>query len=276
MRTPVDNWRKHWRRRLTIMAINPVTLEALFSAYKLVSGLEQGPSELGVLRLLQNLVSNPQSMANLAPDEALQLSSTIGRMAINGDIDGSEGQFIDSLASGAVKTGPEAGDFQQGVNELWNNPQFRETFEKFQTERQEYQSMLEGAQRDGSISPQEAAALKSQAKETASAAEDMSETMMKIGMDQGQDGEGRTRGGRGGAKSWLQAIAQALGRIGDQLAQELTSAANKIGSGGNDPSAMADFQVKAMEFNMWMQTATNSLKALGDGITAPAQGARHG
>ena len=104
----------------------------------------------------------------------------------------------------------------------------------------------------------------------------MAETMMKIGMESGQDGEGRARGARGGAKSWLQAIAQALGKIGDRLADELVSAANKIGSGGNDPSAMADFQVKAMEFNMWMQTATNSLKALGDGITAPAQGARHG
>jgi thymidine phosphorylase len=90
------------------------------------------------------------------------------------------------------------------------------------------------------------------------------------GIDSAHDTEGKPRGGRS-AKSWLQALAQVLGKVADQKAAELQQAADAIGGGGNDPSKMIQFQVLSQEFSLMMQTFTGAVKALAEGITAPAQ-----
>jgi len=97
----------------------------------------------------------------------------------------------------------------------------------------------------------------------------LEDALARMGLDNEHDSEGRPRGGRSG-KSWLQALASVLGKIADQKAQELQQAADGIGSGGNDPSKMIDFQVLSQEFSLMMQTFTGAVKALGEGITAPA------
>src|ERR1044072_6745804 len=79
------------------------------------------------------------------------------------------------------------------------------------------------------------------------------------GIESGHDSEGKPRGGRS-AKSWLQALAQVLGKGADQKAQELQQAADAIGGGGNDPSKMIDFQVLSQEFSLMMQTFTGAVK----------------
>lgn len=90
------------------------------------------------------------------------------------------------------------------------------------------------------------------------------------GIDSEHDAEGKPKGGRSG-KSWLQALAQVLGKVADQKAQELQQAADAIGGGGNDPSKMIDFQVLSQEFSLMMQTFTGAVKSLAEGISAPAQ-----
>jgi hypothetical protein len=103
-----------------------------------------------------------------------------------------------------------------------------------------------------------------------SAAKDLCDMISRMGLEEGQDSNGRPRGSRSGG-SWLQAIAKVLGQIADQKANELQAAADAIGGGGNNPSALTDFQVKAQEFSLLMNTITGALKSLGEGISAPAQ-----
>jgi hypothetical protein len=102
-----------------------------------------------------------------------------------------------------------------------------------------------------------------------SAADDLCSSIARLGIEQGSDSQGRPRGSRSGG-SWLQAIAQVLGQIADQKAGELQQAADAISGGGNNPSALTNFQVKAQEFSLLMNTITGALKSLGEGISAPA------
>jgi hypothetical protein len=124
--------------------------------------------------------------------------------------------------------------------------------------------------RSGGVDAAGVRQLQDAASRCTSAANDLCETISRLGLEQGQDGSGRPRGSRSGG-SWLQAIAKVLGQIADQKANELQAAADAIGGGGNNPSALTDFQVKAQEFSLLMNTITGALKAIGEGITVPAQ-----
>lgn len=90
------------------------------------------------------------------------------------------------------------------------------------------------------------------------------------------DEDGQKCGGKkgGGAKSWLQAIAQAMGKIADQKARELEQLSNDIGNGNNDPSQMLKFQTLAAEFQQMMSTFTGVIKSIAEGISAPPNAAK--
>ncbi len=123
----------------------------------------------------------------------------------------------------------------------------------------------------GGISPSTGRDLANQAARIQTLTRDLVDGLARMGLDNDCcDGAEGSRGSRGG-KSWLQAIAAVLGKIADQKARELQSAADAIGNGGNNPSALTDFQVKAQEFSLLMNTITGALKAIGEGITTPAQ-----
>jgi hypothetical protein len=126
-----------------------------------------------------------------------------------------------------------------------------------------------GFSAQGGVSPATYRDLANQADRIQQLTRELVENMARCGLDDDCGESGGSRGSRG--KSWLQAIAAALGRIADKAAAELQQAADAIGNGGNDPSKLMDFQVKAQEFSLMMQTFTGALKALGEGVTAPAQ-----
>jgi hypothetical protein len=73
----------------------------------------------------------------------------------------------------------------------------------------------------------------------------------------------RENGGRGGG-SWLRAMADALGKKLDALADEMNDLANKITK--SDPSTTTDFTVASQEFNMLMSATTNAIKTVGEAM----------
>ena len=94
---------------------------------------------------------------------------------------------------------------------------------------------------------------------------------------QNLDEDGQRAGGKkggGGAKSWLQAIAQAMGKIADQKAAELQALSDSIGNGNNEPSQMLKFQTLAAEFQQMMSTFTGVIKSIAEGLSAPPNAAK--
>lgn len=75
------------------------------------------------------------------------------------------------------------------------------------------------------------------------------------------------RGGRNIAgKGWLYAIAQAMGKLADQKAQQLENAINSLPDDAK-PSDMMKIQADTQEFSLMMNTFTNAIKTLGEGNT---------
>lgn len=84
------------------------------------------------------------------------------------------------------------------------------------------------------------------------------------------EGEASGRsGGRSGAPSWIEAIANVLGKQLDDLSNEMVNAAEKVTK--EEPSTLTDFQVLSQQFSMLMNTTSTALKALGEGMTAMAR-----
>ncbi len=83
-------------------------------------------------------------------------------------------------------------------------------------------------------------------------------------------GNSATRGGQaGGAKGWLRAMAEALGKQCDELADEMQEAVDNIDK--EDPSTMVEFQTISQQFSMLMNSTTTAIKTLGEAMTAVAR-----
>ncbi|MEO7199743.1 MAG: EscF/YscF/HrpA family type III secretion system needle major subunit [Dokdonella sp.] len=84
------------------------------------------------------------------------------------------------------------------------------------------------------------------------------------------NGNAATRGGQaGGAKGWLRAMAEALGKQCDELADEMQEAVDNIDK--EDPSTMVEFQTISQQFSMLMNSTTTAIKTLGEAMTAVAR-----
>ncbi|HNR90899.1 MAG TPA: EscF/YscF/HrpA family type III secretion system needle major subunit [Dokdonella sp.] len=80
-------------------------------------------------------------------------------------------------------------------------------------------------------------------------------------------GKTTQRGGTaGGGAGWLRAMAEALGKQCDQLADELQEAVDNIDK--EDPSTMVEFQTISQQFSMLMNATTTAIKTIGEAMTA--------
>jgi hypothetical protein len=95
---------------------------------------------------------------------------------------------------------------------------------------------------------------------------------------QGQQQSGGAKGG-GGGKSWLEALAQAMGSALGNMAQKMVNESNQIQSLSGDSSssgaqqfqaAMAQFQADSQMFGMLSNAFSNAIKTIGDGMSSMA------
>lgn len=75
----------------------------------------------------------------------------------------------------------------------------------------------------------------------------------------------------GGGRSWLMAIAEALGKTADKLANEMDRMSQNLGEGENKASENLKFSAKSQEFNQFFSASNTVLKTLGEAL---GQGAR--
>jgi hypothetical protein len=75
----------------------------------------------------------------------------------------------------------------------------------------------------------------------------------------------------GGGRSWLMAIAEALGKTADKLANEMDKMSQNLGEGENKASENLKFSAKSQEFNQFFSASNTVLKTLGEAL---GQGAR--
>jgi len=76
-----------------------------------------------------------------------------------------------------------------------------------------------------------------------------------------------------GGKSWLMAIAEALGRTADKLATEMDQMASDLGN-STDKTRASDnikFGAKTQEFGQFFNSANTVIKALGEALSAGAR-----
>ena len=81
--------------------------------------------------------------------------------------------------------------------------------------------------------------------------------------------EAREARASGGARSWLMALAQALGEKLDAKAAEVSSLADQITD--DSPSITAKFGAASQEFNVLMNAATTAIKTLGEAMAGMAR-----
>lgn len=77
----------------------------------------------------------------------------------------------------------------------------------------------------------------------------------------------------GGGKSWLMAIAEALGRTADKLAKEMDDMSQKLGTGDEKSKASDNlkFGAKSQEFNQFFSAANTVIKGLGEALASGAR-----
>lgn len=102
------------------------------------------------------------------------------------------------------------------------------------------------------------------------------EALARDGLEREEDGAGQSsgravqRGGAaGGGAGWLRAMAEALGKQCDQLADEMQEAVDNIDK--EDPSTMVEFQTISQQFSLLMNSTTTAIKTLGEAMTAVAR-----
>jgi hypothetical protein len=100
---------------------------------------------------------------------------------------------------------------------------------------------------------------------------DILDNLMKMASDiaGGEDAKEAKSGGKGG--SWLMAMARALGKKADQLADQMQNFADKMAKDKSDPSASLEFSAKSQEFGLFMNAASNALKTAGESLTTSAR-----
>lgn len=101
------------------------------------------------------------------------------------------------------------------------------------------------------------------------------DAMARDAIEREEDGAGQTsgratqRGGSAGGASWLRAMAEALGKQCDALADEMQEAVDNIDK--EDPSTMVEFQTISQQFSLLMNSTTTAIKTLGEAMTAVAR-----
>jgi hypothetical protein len=85
----------------------------------------------------------------------------------------------------------------------------------------------------------------------------------------GQDAKNAKAGGKGG--SWLMAMAQALGKKADQLADQMQDLATQMSAKDSKPSDSALFGAKSQEFGLFMNATNNAIKTAGESLTTMAR-----
>jgi hypothetical protein len=107
---------------------------------------------------------------------------------------------------------------------------------------------------------------------------DLNQAMTEALGAQGQQQSGGAKGG-GGGKSWLEALAQAMGSALGNMAQKMVNESNQIQSLSGDSSssgaqqfqaAMAQFQADSQMFGMLSNAFSNAIKTIGDGMSTMA------
>jgi hypothetical protein len=81
------------------------------------------------------------------------------------------------------------------------------------------------------------------------------------------DAKNAKLGGKG--QSWLMAIASALGKKLDKMSNELSSMADQVTD--KNPSMTTKFGAKSQEFSILMNSATNAIKTIGEGLANSAR-----
>jgi hypothetical protein len=73
-----------------------------------------------------------------------------------------------------------------------------------------------------------------------------------------------------GGKSWLMAIAEALGKQADKLANEMQAMSDKLGSGSKESQASDNlkFGAKSQEFGQFFNSANTVIKTVGEALNA--------
>ena len=101
------------------------------------------------------------------------------------------------------------------------------------------------------------------------------DAMARDAIEREEDGAGQTsgratqRGGSAGGAGWLRAMAEALGKQCDELADEMQEAVDNIDK--EDPSTMVEFQTISQQFSLVMNSTTTAIKTLGEAMTAVAR-----
>ena len=85
----------------------------------------------------------------------------------------------------------------------------------------------------------------------------------------GEDAKAAKSGGKGG--SWLMAMAQALGKKADQLADQMQDLATQMSAKDSKPSDSALFGAKSQEFGLFMNATNNAIKTAGESLTTMAR-----
>jgi hypothetical protein len=103
--------------------------------------------------------------------------------------------------------------------------------------------------------------------ETAQAEGDLNTLLGNAANEMSQRGRDAMRGG--GAKSWIMAIAIAMGKQIDKKAAEMTKMADKITD--KTPSLTAKFSAASQEFGIMMNALTTVIKTAGEAMSNTAR-----
>lgn len=106
--------------------------------------------------------------------------------------------------------------------------------------------------------------------EAASAERELNDVIDKMSTNLAESREAKDAKA-GGGRSWLMAIAEALGRTSDKLANEMDKMSQNLGEGENKSSQNLKFGAKSQEFGQFFSSANTVIKTLGEAL---AQGAR--
>lgn len=107
--------------------------------------------------------------------------------------------------------------------------------------------------------------------EAASAERDLGDVIDRMSTNLAESRDAKEARASGGGKSWLMAIAEALGRTSDKLANEMDAMSKNLGEGSNKSSENLKFGAKSQEFGQFFSSANTVIKTLGEALS---QGAR--
>ena len=84
-------------------------------------------------------------------------------------------------------------------------------------------------------------------------------------------GGARTSGSGGSGASWYEAFSKAWGQRLDAQASEITSLAEEIGNGGDQPSQMVALTAASLKMNFMSNNAATSQNSVAEALNAVAR-----